>query len=92
MKARSKIKLSANGLTVKTRRFSPRESYPGDTSVQIQVLNERGNRVEVFNISPTVYKGLRWWSNDRYGAGPFRTITEWKKWALSRALKERGKL
>ena len=88
-KPRGKIKLSSGGLTVKTRRFSPRESYPGDTSVQIQVLNERGNRVEVFNINPTTYKGLRWWDSDRYGAGPFRTITEWKHWALNKALKEK---
>jgi hypothetical protein len=89
MRKGTKIKMSKNGLTVKTRRFTARESYPGDNTVQIQVLNERGNRVVVFNIWPTTCKGLRWWDNDRYGAGPFRTITDWKKWALERAIKER---
>lgn len=90
-KSRGKIKLSAVGLTVKTRRFSAKESYPGDTTVQVQTLNDRGRILEVFNIRPITIRGMRWWENDRYGAGLKRTITDWKKWALDKALNDRGR-
>lgn len=87
MKAKGIIKISKGGLTISTRRL---RSYPGDNSVQIMLTTERGVIVPMFNIWPATYKGMRWWRGDRYGAGPFQTITRWKQWALDRALKERA--
>jgi len=80
-----KRKLSRRGLTVKTLRL---HAYPGDTLVQVRVVNERGATVLVFNIWPKTRKGVHFWNNDRFGE-VHRSITEAKEWALQKALSER---
>lgn len=83
-----KRKLSKGGLTVKTFRY---HSYPGDNSVQVRVVDERLRGVLVFNLWPITRRGMRFWENDRFGVGPFQTITKWKQWALEKALDEASK-
>ena len=78
-------KSTRGGITIKTVRL---RSYPGDSSVQIQAIDERGRKSILFNIWPTTVRGIRWWRNDRYPS-MYRTITEAKNDALSRFLAER---
>jgi hypothetical protein len=86
MRSGHKVKLSRNGFTVSTHRF---HSYPGDNSVQVQVIDSFGTKRLRFNMWPTSVRGMRIWDSDR--AGSYWTITAAKKAALEYVIKNQYK-
>ena len=65
-------------MKIKTRKM---QSYPGDNTVQIFVIDEHKRTIPLMNINRRSYRGDRFYENDLNGI-KFDTIMEAKMWCL----------